>query len=132
MTRQAATGRQRLSIGAIAASLTLASLPSPALADQICTYDPELGPNPLGMRTYITLSETEDGTTVLFEQLPSPVGAEANPPVTVALYRELTFYGVGIAETRQLMLNHPDYYNVLVDYPDPEGFGPINAVLSCG
>jgi hypothetical protein len=131
MTRQLVTGRQWLMGGVIAALLTLSGLPRPVLAGQTCTYDPKLGHNPLGMRTFITLSTTEDGTTVLFEQLPFPVGAEANPPVTVALYRELIFYGVGIAETRRLLLTNPEYYNVLVDYPDPEGFGPVNAVLSC-
>ncbi len=109
----------------------LASSANPALAGQVCTYDPELGPNPLGMRTYITLIEVEEGTDVLFEQLPSPVGADANPPVTVALQRSLTFYDTDIEETRRLLLTNPEYYNVLVDYPDPEGFAPINAVLSC-
>jgi hypothetical protein len=31
---------------------------------------------------------------------------------------------------RQLMLENSDYYSELVGYPDPEGFGPVNNVLT--
>jgi hypothetical protein len=40
-----------------------------------CHFDPDLGkPNPLGMRSYISLTEEDSNTTFLFEQFPSNVG----------------------------------------------------------
>jgi hypothetical protein len=29
------------------------------------------------------------------------------------------------------MLQDPGYYNELVGYPAPEGFAPMNAILTC-
>lgn len=108
-----------------------AGTPTAAVPDRLCAYDPDLGPNPLGMRAYITLSEADGNTTVTFDQFPSPVGNDANQPVTLASTRELTFYDLDLDATRELLLSNPDYYTELVNYPDPDGFGPVNAVMSC-
>ncbi len=96
-----------------------------------CHFDPDLGkPNPLGMRSYISITEEDGNTTFLFEQFPSPVGDDP-VPVTIASNRMLTFYETDVDQARQLMLSNPDYYSELVGYPDPEGFGPMNEVLTC-
>lgn len=102
-----------------------------AVPDRRCAYDPDLGINPLGMRAYITLSETDGTTTVTFDQFPSPVANDDNQPVTISSTRELTFYDLDLESTRELLLSNPDYYTELVNYPDPEGFAPVNAVMSC-
>lgn len=101
----------------------------PALATaKSCKYDSTLGkPNPLGMRAYITLTEADGNTTVIFEQFPSPVGNR----ITIANRREMVFYGRAVNETRQLLLQNSKYYSELVGYNDPEGFAPVNAVLTC-
>lgn len=96
-----------------------------------CHFDPELGkPNPLGMRSYISITEEDSNTTFLFEQFPSNVG-DGSVPVTLATNRMLTFYETDLDQARQLMLNNSDYYSELVGYPDPEGFAPMDAVLTC-
>ncbi|HIK46550.1 MAG TPA: hypothetical protein IGR64_16990 [Leptolyngbyaceae cyanobacterium M65_K2018_010] len=121
----------RLWVGAIASWILGGALGSVAQAQDVCTYNPDLGPNPLGMRAFITLTETTAGTTVLFEQLPTLVGGAAEQPVTLTIYREMIFYGLGVQATREFLAAHADYYQELVGYPDPEGFGPVDAVLSC-
>ncbi len=114
----------------IAALLTLAT-GARAEPTQTCQFDPALGvPNPLGMRSYITIAEDAGDTTFLFEQFPSNIG-NGQVPATIASSRVLTFYGTELDEARQLMLQNPDFYSELVGYPDPEGFGPVNAVLTC-
>ncbi|MFM7529204.1 MAG: hypothetical protein ACKO63_12095 [Nodosilinea sp.] len=96
-----------------------------------CQFDPTLGrPNPLGMRAYITLTETGGDTIVEFEQFPSLVeGGEV--PATLAVKRVMTFYGWGLTATRQLLLDQPRYYSELLGYQDTEGFGSINDLLTC-
>ena len=49
----------------------------------------------------------------------------------IASSRVLTFYETELDEARQLMLQNPDFYSELVGYPDPEAFGPVNAVVTC-
>jgi hypothetical protein len=93
-----------------------------------CRYNPELGqPNPLGFRAYISLVEEEGNTRVIFEQLPSNLADK----ITIASQRELTFYGTPIETARIILLQNPEYYNELVGYEAPEGFAPVNEVLSC-
>ena len=118
-----------LALGAIGL-LALSSRVS-AESAQTCQFDPDLGlPNPLGMRSYITIEAADGDTIFLYEQFPSITGSgEVN--ATIASNRVLTFYGVGIEDARQLMLDNPDYYSELVGYQDSEGFAPVNAVLTC-
>jgi hypothetical protein len=79
----------------IAPLIAASFVPSPAQAatpTATCGYNPDSGkPNPLGMRTLVTLEETEGNTTVKYEQFPSPVGG-GNPPTTIASERQLVFY----------------------------------------
>jgi hypothetical protein len=97
---------------------------------RICQYDPDLGvPNPLGMRTYITITEEDGNTTFLFEQFPSNLGLDI--PATIASSRQLTMYGVDADQARQIMLQEPAYYSELVGYSDSEGFAQVNQVLTC-
>ena len=97
-----------------------------------CAFDPNLGSrqNPLGMRAFLTIQESEGNTTFVYEQLPSPVGGNRTA-VTIAQRRELTFYNTNIATARQLMLDNPTYYTTLLGSEDLEGFAPVNAVLAC-
>jgi hypothetical protein len=98
---------------------------------QSCHFDPDLGiPNPLGMRAYITITEEEGNTTFVFDQFPSNIG-NGQVPATIASSRFLTFYETGLDTARQLMLQNPEFYSELVNYPDPEGFAPVNATLTC-
>lgn len=102
-----------------------------AAPDRLCAYDPDLGiPNPLGMRAYITLRESDSSTTAVFEQFPMNLGYPERP-VTLAVRRELTFYDANIEAVRERLLADPDLYADLVGYTDPEGFGPVNEVLVC-
>lgn len=96
-----------------------------------CGYNPDSEkPNPLGMRTLVTLEEADGNTTVKYEQFPSPVGG-GNPPTTIASERQLVFYKTNIAAARQLLLKNPQYYNELRGYTDAEGFKAINDTLLC-
>ena len=71
---------------------------------QVCQYNPDLGkPNPLGMRSYITITEADGNTAFLYEQFPSPVSV-GTTPVTISSSRELIFYDTSIHDARQLML----------------------------
>lgn len=115
------------------AAIFLLSLSIDAKAEplQTCQFDPDLGvPNPLGMRSYLTISEEDGNTTFVFEQFPSNIG-NGQVPATIASQRFLTFYETDLASARQLMLQNSEFYSELVGYPDPEGFAPVNATLTC-
>ena len=93
-----------------------------------CQFDPESGkPNPLGMRAYITITEKEGNTYVVFEQFPSNVADK----ITIANKREMILSETPLDTARVILLQNPDYYSELVGYEDPEGFAPVNEVLTC-
>ena len=120
----------KYSLLGISLSVLLLAIACKPAAARSCAYDPNSGkPNPLGMRAFITLTEQAGNTIVVFEQFPSPVGNAQN--VTIANRRELIFYGRNINQARQLLLQNKEYYSELVGYEDPEGFQPINEVLTC-
>ena len=99
-----------------------------AIAATTCSYDPASGkPNPLGMRSFITLTENEGNTTVVYEQFPSIVAEN----ITISTIRELVFHNTNIRQARTLLLQTKKYYSELVGYDAPEGFKPINSVLVC-
>jgi hypothetical protein len=120
--------------GGLAIALITLTIPTPGLradTSRRCQFDPTLGvPNPLGMRAYITLTETGGDTIVEFEQFLSLVG-RGEVPATLAVKRVMTFYGWGLTATRQLLLDQPQYYYELLGYENAEGFGPINDLLTC-
>ncbi|MBW4462442.1 MAG: hypothetical protein KME47_19710 [Nodosilinea sp. WJT8-NPBG4] len=120
-----------VAMGLAAATLLALSTIAKAEPTQTCQFDPELGlPNPLGMQSYLTITEEDGSTTFLFEQFPTNLG-NGQVQAAIASNRILTFYETGLDDARQLMLQNPSYYSELVGYSDSEGFGPINAVLSC-
>ncbi|MGB7313901.1 MAG: hypothetical protein WA939_13290 [Nodosilinea sp.] len=120
-----------VAMGLAATTLLMLNTMVKAEPTQTCQFNPDLGlPNPLGMRAFVTITEEDGNTAFLFEQFPSNAG-DGEVPVTIASNRILTFYETGLDEARQLMLQNPSYYSELVGYSDPEGFGPVNAVLSC-
>ncbi|MEM7797167.1 MAG: hypothetical protein AAF579_22275 [Cyanobacteria bacterium P01_C01_bin.118] len=101
--------------------------PSPTI---VCNYDPSTGiPNPLGMRTFITLKETGGSTEVTYEQFGTAVPGPAQAILTTE--RSLTFPNRAIDAVRQLLLSNPTYYRELVGFNDPDGFAAINATLIC-
>jgi len=119
-------------IGSLAV-IGLAVFPSVLKAEptRICQFDPDLGvPNPLGMRSYLTISEEDGNTTFVFEQFPSNIG-NGQVPATIASQRFLTFYETELAAARRLMLQNSEFYAELVGYSDSEGFAPVNDVLTC-
>ena len=110
----------------------------------ICRYDPDSGfQNALGMRTYVTLTETDGDTVVMLERFASPVAApdslatgEAVVSADVSEVRSLTFYSTPIQAARQLLLDQPFYYATLLDIDEAdlgtEGFEVIDKTLGCG
>ena len=95
---------------------------------RICQYNPDSGkPNPLGMRSFITIKEEEGTTTFTYEQFPSTVAEN----ITIATQRELTFHNTPLDTARVILLQNKNYYSELVGYDDPEGFAPVNEVLTC-
>ncbi len=112
-------------------STGLSTLAVHGAPQQICTYDPSLGqPNPLGMRAYLTITAEANTITFLYEQFPSNVG-DGSVPITLSSERTLTFYETDLDQARQILLNSPGLYSDLVGYEDPEGFGPLNALITC-
>ncbi|NEP63624.1 MAG: hypothetical protein F6K31_43160 [Symploca sp. SIO2G7] len=96
----------------------------------VCNYDPSTGaPNPLGMRAFITLTETEDATEAVYEQLGAFVPGPAEAILTTE--RSLVFPGKSIDQVRQLLLSTPNYYRELVGFNDSDGFAPVNNTLIC-
>lgn len=119
-----------LILAATIATPALFSTIAQAAPTATCAYDPNSGkPNPLGMRAFVRIEEAAGNTTVRYEQFPAIVGSE--PPATIAQQRELILYKTNIAAARQLLLRNPKYYQQLVGYADPQGFKPINDVLTC-
>lgn len=127
----AASGMMTVAAAVIGPALQAAASGPPV---RVCAFDPTRGlPNPLGMRAYITITEAEGNTTFLFEQFPVVVSHDDQVEVeaTLALTRQLVFYGTALEQARQIMLRHPGYYAELVGYSDGEGFAPLNRVLTC-
>lgn len=120
-----------VAMGLAATALLMLGTLAKAEPTHTCQFDPELGlPNPLGMRSFVTITEEDGNTTFLFEQFPTNLG-NGEVQAAIASNRILTFYETGLDDARQLMLQNPNYYSELIGYLDPEGFGPVNDVLSC-
>jgi hypothetical protein len=118
------------------AALSIATAQTSPQPTATCAFDPNSGKqNPLGMRALVTLSESDGHTTVVFEQLPSPVGGREDivnrPQVTIAQSRRLIFYNTNIATARRFLLEAPIYYDTLLGSESSEGFAPVNATLTC-
>lgn len=121
------------SLALVTAAMT-GAIPQPLQAQTsptiICRYDPNTGiPNPLGMRTFITLTETDGSTEVAYEQLGSFVPGPVETILTAE--RTLIFPNAAIDRVRQLLLTNPTYYRELVGFNDPDGFAPVNDTLIC-
>ena len=96
----------------------------------ICRYDPSTGaPNPLGMRSFITLIETDGTTEVVDEQLGSLVPGPVEAVLTTE--RTLIFPNRPIDSVRQLLLSENNYYQELVGFDDPDGFAAVNTTRIC-
>ncbi|MEM8611271.1 MAG: hypothetical protein AAGF93_04570 [Cyanobacteria bacterium P01_H01_bin.105] len=105
----------------------LQAQPSPTI---ICRYDPSTGaPNPLGMRTFITLTETDGTTEAAYQQLGSFVPGPVEAIFTSE--RALIFPNQPIDKVRQLLLSDNTYYRELVGFDDPDGFAAVNNTLIC-
>ncbi|MBF2036545.1 MAG: hypothetical protein IGR92_13980 [Leptolyngbyaceae cyanobacterium T60_A2020_046] len=109
---------------------TLGSAGAIAESTRYCGYDPDLGNNPLGMRAYITITEADGTTTFTYEQLGSIV-PNPDAPIALTVTRTLTFYDTPLDIARQRLRNSSALYDTLVGYDAPEGYGPVDAVLSC-
>lgn len=96
----------------------------------VCSYDPSTGvPNPLEMRSLITLTEANNSTKVVYQRLGALVPGPVESVITVE--RTLTFPNMSIDRVRQLLLNHRNYYQELLGLNDPDGFAPVNDTLVC-
>lgn len=105
----------------------------------VCAYDPTAGvPNPLGMRTFITVREVAGNSVFRYQQFPAIVsgtGIPASPPASVEIERTLTLFETSIADARQLVVNNPSYYASLIGIPVADigeaDFAAVNATLAC-
>jgi hypothetical protein len=116
---------------AIAPGLTQTQTSEPTTT---CAFDRNSGKtNPLGMRAFVTIRESQGNTTFVYEQFPSIVSlsTRTSTQATIAQRRELIFYNTLIAAARQRMIDTPEYYSTLLGTDTPEGFAPVNAVLTC-
>lgn len=110
----------------------------PAGFQTICRYNPESGfPNALGMRTYITVTESAGDTTFTLDRFPAFVTnpADIDRRADVSEMRSLTLYDTPIAEARQLMIDQPFYYANLLEAEAAElvqGFEAVDQTLGCG
>lgn len=70
-----------------------------------CFFDATSGkPNPLGMRTLLTLEKSEDGTIVRYETLPTPVfDLQDGTIATVAERRDLLLHGLSLDAARKAL-----------------------------
>ena len=131
-------------LGAIATPSAMAQAPAQPSAQPsnfitVCAYDPTAGvPNPLGMRTFISVREIEGNSIFRYQQLPAIVsgsGIPVSPPANIEVERSLTLYETPITEARQLMVDNPSYYASLLGVPvssiNGADFAEVNAVLSC-
>ncbi len=117
-------------LAATIATQTLCASLAQAVPSVTCAYDPNSGKlNPLGMRAFVQVEESDGNTTFRYEQFPSIVGSQ--PQATIAQRRELTLYKTNLTAARQLLLKDPKYYQELVGYADSQGFKPVNDVLVC-
>jgi hypothetical protein len=98
-----------------------------------CAYNPDGGKsNPLGMRAFVTVIEINGDTTFTYEQLPGTVGfTNGKQAATIAQQRKLTFYGLSVAKSRELMLNNAGYYEALIGDKSAIGYKSIDDVLLC-
>lgn len=117
-------------LAAIAAGNVNHALQAQSNPPIICSYDPSSGvPNPLGMRTFITMAETDGTTEVTYEQLGSFVPGPVEAVLTSK--RSLIFPNQSVDRVRQLLLSHDSYYQELVGFDDPDGFAAVNSSLIC-
>jgi hypothetical protein len=111
-------------------ALVLSTPAQAAVTTQCQVNATESQPNPLGMRTLLTLESTSDGNvTATYTNLPSPVGA--GQAVTIEQSRKMIFYKSTIPAVRQQMLTNPTFFNELRGASDAEGFKQVNDLLVC-
>ena len=95
-----------------------------------CAYSPDSGqPNPLGMRTFITVTESRGHTDFLYEQFPQTVSADS--PMTITVSRTLTMHNTPIQQARSLMRENNRFYETLIGYTDPVGFSTYDEAMVC-
>ncbi|MGC1309143.1 MAG: hypothetical protein WA885_18100 [Phormidesmis sp.] len=105
----------------------------------VCAYNPQGGvPNPLGQRSFVTVSEVDGDSVFLYESFSTPVSSptDAARQADIVIARTLTVYNTPLAEARQLLVNEPTYYAELLgidpaDASGDNGFGPVNDTLAC-
>ena len=95
-----------------------------------CSYEPSLGvPNPLGMRSFITVTERRGHTYFVYEQLPITLPEKIK--MTTSTLRTLIMYDTPIVQARSLMRENLEYYNALIGYADSVGFATYDETLRC-
>jgi hypothetical protein len=117
-------------LASIVGSMTPVTSAQAATPTTTCGFNSNAGtPNPLGMRTFVTLTEMDGNTTFKYEQLPTPVGGTV--AATIASERQLILYKTNVAQARQLFLSDPKYYNELRGFSNGDGFKAVNDTLVC-
>jgi len=106
---------------------------SPAKGPPVaCHHDPAKGPNPLGMRSSVTLSEDTEAVTVRYEHLPSPVHTESSLDVAVESAATLLLWGDGgIPGVRALLKDSSNGLAEALLGDAVESFSEIDATLVC-
>lgn len=119
----------------VAPAFAQASIPG---ATTICAYNPDSGlPNPLGMRSFITVAQVGDDTVFVYERFSSPVQNENDSDITtdISSRRTLTIYAIPLEEARQVLVDSSDSYRVLLGLQDDASadvdFASVNSTLAC-
>lgn len=112
------------------ANLNAGDKSSSHTAKMTCRYNPDSGkPNPLGLRTFITVIEENGSTHFVYEKFPQPLAAHI--PLSLSSTRTLIMHGLGIDDARSTMRENPAYYTELIGETDNIGFSIYDEVMVC-
>ncbi len=97
---------------------------------ETCAYHPDSGQlNPLGMRTFITVTEENGSTHFLYERFPQNIPSDTR--MAISSSRTLVMYDTPIHKARSFMRENNQYYEELIGYKDPVGFSAYDEAMIC-
>lgn len=105
---------------------------APAPPEPLCSYDPESGyPNPLAMRTFFFIAESDGAFKVTYELLPSNLG-DVTTPVTIASQRTLSIYDMkDVAAARAALLDPAGHLADEVLADSGVSYSDVDRTLKC-
>ncbi len=89
-----------------------------------CAYDPDLGPNPLGMRAFVTIEAADGDVTFTYEQFPNADGRGAR-------INTRTYEDTSLDQARARMRDNAGEFLALTGIEDAGLYAEIDRVLRC-